>query len=80
MSRSSPFRFVAGTKSGHYSVWRGDLHVGYVTKNVYRITDRGVTRTSHTWTPSLFGGPDLPSEKTRDAAAIALWRDRQRTS
>lgn len=69
---ASAFRFVTSSKRGQYSVWRGDEHVGYVTKVTHRITDRGVTRTFSSWIAST-NGRDLPSEKTRDEAARALW-------
>jgi len=71
----SAFRFVAGNRSGQYSVWRGDQHLGHVTKIVHRISDRGVTRTiSAGWTPSSPYGSDLATELTREAAAKALLR------
>lgn len=72
MSRSV-FRFLPSNQSGQYSVWRDDKHLGHVTKNVYRIHDRGVTRTTVSWTPSTPNRADLATEKTRDAAAKVLW-------
>ena len=71
---SSAFRFVTSSKRGQYSVWRGETHIGHVTKIVHRIHDRGVTKTVVAgWTPSTVDGIDLATEKTRDAAANALW-------
>jgi hypothetical protein len=73
----SPFRFVTSSKQGQYGVHRGEEHFGHVTKIVHRITDRGVTRTFSTWMPSTLDRRDLPSAKTREAAARALWTARQ---
>ena len=73
---ASPFRFVSSRAQGQYSVWRGDQHIGYVTKVVHRIFDRGMTKTvAAGWTPST-ATEDLALEKTREAAAQALWKDR----
>lgn len=68
------FRFLTSNRSGQYSVQHGDTHIGYVTKVVHRITDRGMTKTVVSgWTPSTIEREDLAIEKTRDAAASVLW-------
>jgi hypothetical protein len=73
MSRSV-FRFLSSSRRGQYSVQRIDQPIGYVTKIVHRITDRGVTRTIVAgWTPSTPGRVDLATAPTREAAAKALW-------
>jgi len=75
---ASPFRFVTSSKSGQYSVWRGDQHIGYVTKIEHRIFDRGMTKTvTAGWTPST-AAEDLTLEKTRESAAQALWKEHNR--
>jgi hypothetical protein len=81
MSKSSPFRFVSSRASGQYSVWRGEEHIGWVAKIVHRISDRGVTKTIVAgWIPKEHtASADLPIEKTRDAAANALWREHLRS-
>jgi hypothetical protein len=71
---TSPFRFLSSRTPGQYSVWRGDQPIGYVTKVVHRIYDRGVTKTvTAGWTPSTIDRADLAIETTREAAAKALW-------
>jgi hypothetical protein len=75
---ASAFRFVSSRTDGQYSVWRGDQHLGYVTKVVHRIFDGRTTKTVvGGWTP---GTPteDLAIQKTREAAALALWRGHKR--
>ena len=75
---ASAFRFVSSRTDGQYSVWRGDQHLGYVTKVVHRIFDGRTTKTVvGGWTPST-PTEDLALEKTREAAANALWRDHNR--
>ena len=70
---SSGFRFVSSNRRGQYSVWRGDKHLGYVTKIVHRVTERGATRTILAgWRPSTIDGVELALEKTREAAAKVL--------
>ena len=73
MMRISVFRFLSSNRSGQYSVWRVDQHLGHVTKVVHRINLRGVTRTVFGWTPSTPDRLDLATERTREAAAKALW-------
>lgn len=74
----TPFRFVTSSKTGQYSVWRGDTQIGYVTKVVHRISDRGMTETTVAgWTPST-ASEDLALAKTREDAAIALWKEHNR--
>lgn len=76
--KRSAFRFVASNRSGQHSVWRVDQHLGHVTKIVHRISDRGVTRTIVSgWTPSTPDRLDLATERTREAAAKALWTFQQ---
>ena len=71
---SSPFRFLTSRRQGQYSVRRGEEHIGYVTKIVHRISERGVTRTIIAgWAPSTLSGVDLAIESTREAAARVLW-------
>jgi hypothetical protein len=70
---SSPFRFVTSSRAGQYSVWRGDQQLGYVTKIVHTVVDRGLTRTAFGWRPSTPDRKDLTAEPTREAAARALW-------
>lgn len=79
MAKASTFRFVTSNRSGQYSVWRGDDQVGYVTKIVHTVNLRGMTRTVFAWRPSLVSGTDLAAEKTREAAARALWAARRGT-
>ena len=70
----SVYRFLSGGRSGCYSVWRGDQHLGYVTRIAHRITDRGVSKTVVAgWTPSTPARTDLTIAATRTAAAKALW-------
>ena len=77
MSRSV-FRFLSSNRPGQYSVQRLDQPIGYVTKNVHRITDRGVTRTIvKGWTPSTPNRNDLATMPTRAAAAKVLWAHHQ---
>ncbi len=77
MSRSV-FRFLTSARRSQYSVQRGDVPIGHVTKIVHRHTERGVTRTIVAgWTPSTPDGRDLATERTREAAARALWSDYQ---
>lgn len=76
--KSSSFRFVSSSRTGQYSVWRGEMPIGYVTKVVHRIFDRGMTKTIVTgWMPST-ANEDLALAKTREDAAIALWREHNR--
>ena len=71
---TSVFRFVRSNRRSQYGVWRGEERIGFVTKIVHRHTDRGITRTIVTgWTPSTLNGSDLATERTREAAASALW-------
>lgn len=70
----SAFRFIRGSGRSQYSVWRGDVHLGYVTKVVYRLVQGGVTRTVVSgWTPYTPARIDLANAKTREAAAKELW-------
>jgi uncharacterized protein YbdZ (MbtH family) len=72
------FRFVSSNRSGQYSVWRSEQHLGHVTKVVHRISDRGVTQTiAAGWTPSSPDRIDLAIATTREAAAKALWAFQQ---
>jgi hypothetical protein len=74
----SPFRFLGSGRRGQYGVWRGEQHLGHVTKIVHHISDRGVTRTIVAgWTPSTPDRRDLATETTREAAAKALWAFQQ---
>jgi hypothetical protein len=76
MTRSG-FRFLSSNRGGQYSVWHGDRHIGYVTKVVHRISDRGVTRMVVAgWTPSTTNRTDLAIAPTREAAANVLWQHR----
>ena len=77
---SGPFRFVPSSRTGQYSVWRGDERVGHVTKIVHRVTERGLTRTKFGWMPSTLGGADLATEGSREAAARVLWYLHQASS
>lgn len=77
MAKSSPFRFVTSNRSGHYSVWRGEEHVGYVAKIEHTIVDRGATLKVSAWRPTTVDRRDLAAEKTRDAAARVLWNARR---
>jgi hypothetical protein len=72
----SGFRFLSSTRTGQYSVWHGDRHIGYVTKVVHRINDRGLTRIVFAWTPSSTDRADFATKKTREAAAHVLWDHR----
>ncbi|HSX23297.1 MAG TPA: hypothetical protein VLE97_11040 [Gaiellaceae bacterium] len=76
---SSPFRFVSSNRTGQYSVWRGDEQVGYITKAVHTLNLRGMTRTVFAWTPTTADRRDLAVERTREAAARALWTARSST-
>lgn len=75
MTRSG-FRFLSSNRSGQYSVWHGDRHIGYVTKVVHHINDRGFTRVAFGWMPSTSDKIDLATTTTREAAATELWQRR----
>lgn len=87
MTRSrSPFRFVPSPKAGHYSVWRGEELIGYVSREIYQI--HGGTIPSG-WRAEPIDVGDgalsltlrrtgLRRQTTREAAARALWFDYQR--
>lgn len=73
----SVFRFVSSRKRGEYSVHRGDVPLGFVTKVSHRIFDRGVTKVvTSGWTPTTTDRRELAMCKTREDAARALWKDR----
>jgi hypothetical protein len=66
----SAFRFLTSGKRGHYSVQRGDVHIGYVTKRSHRIYGKEVIAG---WDPETLDRRALPREDTRELAARALW-------
>ena len=75
----SVFRFLQSARRSQYSVWRGEEHIGHVTKIVHRVTERGATRTIVSgWTPSTVDRRDLATEATRELAARELWAVHQR--
>ena len=73
---SSAYRFLSTSQRSVYSVQRGDRPIGFVTKNEHRIHGRVITSG---WTPTTPNRVDLKTEKTREAAADALWRFHQAT-
>jgi hypothetical protein len=74
----SSFRFLTSARRSQYSVWRGDEHLGHVTKIVHRVFDRGVTRTAVSgWVPSTPARTDLAAVPTREEAARVLWATHQ---
>ena len=72
----SAYRFLSTNQRSVYSVQRGDRPIGFVTKNDHRIHGQTV---ASGWTPTTPARVDLKTEKTRAAAAEALWRFHQAT-
>lgn len=75
MSRN-PYRFVASSRRGAYSVWRGDAPIGYVDRVTLRVSRAGQTAVRTVWVPTLPNRKELAAAATRDDAADALWNHR----
>jgi len=85
VSKRSAFRFVAVTtgKRSTYSVWRGEVYLGFVQLRTSRITTHGVTQTfRHGWDPTYVNSysqrSELPAASTRETAARMLWDHKQK--
>lgn len=70
---TGPYRFVRSSKSGQYSVWRGDQWIGHVERVWHKLPDG--RRISAGWRPS--NDADFALEPSRAAAAGVLWRKRR---